>query len=296
MFVSIRENIRLARWSNSGRRCCQFRYKPFIVLCGQGLFFNALGAFGYPLTTWGARVRYAPTKRVYVQAGAYNGDPKVKEGSRHGVDFSLRGPLFAIGELGLRWNYGQQDTGLARNLKIGGYYNGGTFPTTATVSDSQTLRNAHGLYGLYILGDQQVWRWRDEGHGRDRYMGIFGAFTAAPQQRINTVPYFADAGVAAYGPFQSRTRDFAALGIAYGSYNNAPQQAGVRATPLIPAPNNEETLEATYGYTIKRGLLLQPSLQYIIHPKGNASIPSTLPPNSRVPNAFALGMNIVANF
>jgi len=80
---------------------------------GKGLFFNAPGPFGYPLTTWGARVRYAPTKKVYLQAGAYNGDPKVKEGSRHGVDFSLRGPLFAIGELGLRWNYGQQDTGLA---------------------------------------------------------------------------------------------------------------------------------------------------------------------------------------
>ena len=82
-------------------------------LIPQGLFFNAPGAFGYPLTTWGARVRYAPTKKVYLQAGAYNGDPKVKEGSRHGVDFSLRGPVFAIGELGLRWNYGQQDTGLA---------------------------------------------------------------------------------------------------------------------------------------------------------------------------------------
>ena len=32
-------------------------------LIPQGLFFNAPGAFGYPLTTWGARVRYAPTKK-----------------------------------------------------------------------------------------------------------------------------------------------------------------------------------------------------------------------------------------
>jgi carbohydrate-selective porin OprB len=127
-------------------------------------------------------------------------------------------------------------------------------------------------------------------------MGIFGAFTVAPWQRVNTVPYFADAGVVAYGPFQSRARDFAALGVVYGSYNNAPPRASAPAASLIPAPNNEETLEATYGYTIKRGLLLQPGLQYIIHPKGDASIPSTLPPNSRVPNAFAIGMNIVANF
>jgi hypothetical protein len=56
-----------------------------------GIFLNAPGAFGYPLTTWGARVKYEPVESFYAMAGCYNGDPAVKEGDRHGVDFTLRG-------------------------------------------------------------------------------------------------------------------------------------------------------------------------------------------------------------
>jgi porin len=71
-----------------------------------GLFLNAPGAFGYPETTWGARIKLEPVPQFHVMAGAYNGDPTVKDGSHHGLDFSLRGPLFAIGEVGFRRNYG----------------------------------------------------------------------------------------------------------------------------------------------------------------------------------------------
>ena len=46
------------------------------------------------------------------------------------------------------------------------------------------------------------------------------------------------------------------------------------------------TLEWTYGCTVKPGLLVQPSLQYLINPAGNKAIP----------NALALGLNVVFNF
>src|SRR5262249_31647079 len=146
-------------------------------------------ATGYPATTWGGRLRYSPTNTFYVQAGVYNGDPNPKNGVHHGLDLSLRGPLFTIGEIGFRWNYGEQQSGLARNIKLGGYYDGNTYKTAASGS-----RNADGLYGFYVLGDQQLLRWRDERHrrpvdpnlarmgysDRDRHLGIFGAFMAAP--------------------------------------------------------------------------------------------------------------------
>jgi carbohydrate-selective porin OprB len=45
------------------------------------------------------------------------------------------------------------------------------------------------------------------------------------------------------------------------------------------------TLELNYGWTIRPGLLLQPDLQYIVHPNGNY----------RLPNALAIGVNIVVN-
>jgi hypothetical protein len=35
-----------------------------------GIFLNAPGAFGYPDTTWGARVKLQPVKQFYAMAGA----------------------------------------------------------------------------------------------------------------------------------------------------------------------------------------------------------------------------------
>src|SRR5215510_10459705 len=75
-----------------------------IDLVPLGLFLNAPGAFGYPDTTWGARVKFQPAKRFYTMVGAYNGDSALKNGTHHGLDFSMRGPLFLIGEVGFRKN------------------------------------------------------------------------------------------------------------------------------------------------------------------------------------------------
>jgi PAS domain S-box-containing protein len=46
-----------------------------------------------------------PVESFYAMAGCYNGDPEVKEGHRHGVDFTFHGPPFVIGEIAYRWNY-----------------------------------------------------------------------------------------------------------------------------------------------------------------------------------------------
>jgi carbohydrate-selective porin OprB len=46
------------------------------------------------------------------------------------------------------------------------------------------------------------------------------------------------------------------------------------------------TLELNYGCTVRPGLLLQPSLQYIINRGGNKA----------VGNALTIGVNMVFNF
>jgi porin len=249
-----------------------------------GLFLNAPGAFGYPETTWGARIKFEPVSQFYVMAGAYNGDPTVKAGYQHGLDFSLQGPLFAIGEVSFRFNYGDHATGLPRNIKAGVYFNGGQFDVLGTRAQTRTV---HGLYGLYILGDQVVWRWGDS--SQNRHLDLYGAFLAAPGQHLNSAPYFFDTGLVAYGPVGRRPKDFAAMGIAYGRY--APgfqqsEQSGNPASMPITMRDFETTVEWTYGCTIRPGLVVQPSLQYLVHPKGTTAIP----------NALAIGVNLVINF
>jgi carbohydrate-selective porin OprB len=54
----------------------------------------------------------------------------------------------------------------------------------------------------------------------------------------------------------------------------------------VGVQNWEMTLEWTYGCTVKPGLLVQPSLQFLVNPGGNQT----------VPNALAIGLNVVFNF
>jgi porin len=255
-----------------------------IDLVPLGIFLNAPGAFGYPDTTWGARIKFQPAKKFYTMIGAYNGDSRLKQGARHGVDFSMRGPLFLIGEFGFRRNYPQTFSGLPGNFKFGGYYNGGTSQTFLSGLNGQPSRAVQGRYGLYVVGDQVLVRW---GHSaQDRRLGAFGAFTVAPDSRVNKVPYFFDTGLVMYGPFQRRPKDFAGFAVVYGSYSGDLRRAEMEAIPPTAVQQFEMALEWNYGLAIRPGLLLQPDVQYLVHPSGNTSIG----------NALAIGLNIVVNF
>ena len=76
-----------------------------------GIFFNSPGMTAYPNDTWGALVKVRPTARTYIMGGVYNGDPSIRDNSNHGVDFSMDGPLFAIGEIAYQ---AQQPSGRPR--------------------------------------------------------------------------------------------------------------------------------------------------------------------------------------
>jgi porin len=251
-----------------------------------GIFLNAPGAFGYPLTTWGARVKFEPAESFYAMAGCYNGDPGVKEGDRHGVDFTLRGPAFVIGEVGYRRNYGADALGLPGNVKLGAYFNGGSAEVFDTGVAGRPVETVQARYGFYVLGDQALVRWGDP--AEKRHLGAFAAFVCAPDQRVNQVPYFFDAGLVAYGFLPSRPRDFAGFGVAYGSYSGdlrRAEEAQALTDPAVGVQSWEMTLELNYGCTVRPGLLVQPSLQYLVNPGGHRT----------VPNALAIGLNMVFN-
>jgi porin len=245
-----------------------------IDLVPLGIFFNAPGAFGYPDTTWGARIKFAPVKRFYTMIGAYNGDPGLKQGARHGFDFSLHGPPFVIGEFGFRPASG--------DLKFGGYYNGGSTNIFATAA-AHPPQTSSDRYGLYVLGDHILLRFGDP--HQDRHLGVFGAFIAAPDQHVNQLPYFFDAGLVMYGPARRRPKDFIGFAFVYGAYSRDLRHAEEIQPMPARVQHFESTLELNYGWTIRPGLLLQPALQYIVHPNGNETLP----------NALAIGLNIVVN-
>ena len=245
------------------------------------IFYNAPGALGYPATTWGARARYAPSADFYVMAGIYNADPEVGLASRHGLDFTLDGPAFAIGEVGWKRNQGPDATALPGNLKLGAFVLGGEVPAYDSTSTSG------GRHGFYVVADQAIARLGAKEEGRQ--VGIFGSLVTAPDTSVSPMPLFFSTGLVAYGPFAKRPRDFLALGMAYGGYSSAlrrEQQALALLNPSTLPQVSELTLELSYGLQLLPGLMLQPGAQLLINPGGSRSTPT----------ALALGVNAVVSF
>jgi porin len=138
-----------------------------------------------------------------------------------------------------------------------------------------------------VQRDQALARWGDP--AQKRHLGAFAALVCAPDQRVNTAPYFFNAGLVAYGFLPGRPRDFAGFGVAYGSYSGDLRRAeALQAVtdPAVAVQSWEMTVEFTYGCTVRPGLRLQPSLQYLVNPGGNKG----------VPNALAIGVNVVSTF
>src|SRR5262249_34019913 len=176
---------------------------------------------------------------------------------------------------------------LPGNVKLGEYFNGGRAEVFDSGLAGQPSATVQARYGFYVLGDQALTRWGDP--AEKRHLGVFAAFVYAPDQRVHQTPYFFDAGLVAYGFLPSRPRDFSGFGVAYGSYSGdlrLAEEVQAITHPAIGVQSWEMTLELTYGCTVKPGLLVQPSLQYVVNPGGDKA----------VPNALALGLNVVISF
>ena len=137
--------------------------------------------------------------------GVYNGDPSIRDNSNHGADFSMDGPLFAIGEIAYQPNSLPGDRGLIGNYKAGFWYDNSRF------SDFNTGEFERGNWGFYTLFDQVLVRFGEQRSYRG--FGVAGSFLVSPDQSISQMPYFFTAALVTRGIFPSRPVDLIGLGV-----------------------------------------------------------------------------------
>lgn len=209
-----------------------------------------------PNATWGGRIIARPTTSLSVSAGAYYSDPALDRTTANGTEFRIDASngYFVIGEAGYRRNADQGDTGLPGRFRLGGYYDSNQYASLGNPARVQT-----GNYGFFLLGEQMVYR--KGGPGSDRGLSLFGALIYAPQQSINTLPWFASAGASYRGLVPEREKDTAAFALYYGGFSRD-----------LPGQTYELVLEWTYAIAVTRWLTVQPDLQYVINPGGRASV------------------------
>jgi len=216
---------------------------------------NVPGVTADPNVTWGGRVIARPAGGLSVSAGAYYSDPTLNQLTVNGTEFGINASngYFVVGEVDYRVNSETGEKGLPGRYRAGGYYDSNDYDALTNPSREQT-----GNYGVYLLGEQMVYR--DGGPGSARGLSLFGALVYAPQQRINPLPWFASAGASYRGLVPGRDNDTSAFALYYGGFSRD-----------LPGQTYEMTLEWTHATALTRWLTVQPDLQYVINPGGLSS-------------------------
>jgi porin len=164
-----------------------------------------------------------------------------------------------MAEAGYQWNEAEDDTGLPGSATFGGYYDSSDFDS---VDDSDEQRD--GNYGFYLLLDQMVYRegGPDSAKGSDQGLTPWAAFTLAPVERVNTIPFSASGGLVYQGLIPGRDDDLTALAVYYGKFSDRLQDQSA-----------ETVVEANHRLQLTPWLYVTPDFQYVIRPGGSDEEP-----------------------
>ena len=194
--------------------------------------------------------QYEFSDQLGLVAGIYNGLPGEITGSNFGIDLNLSGHhgYMYIGELHLR----QLSRVLNGTYKLGGFYHSGQFGKL-----TQPSIKRKGASGLYFLADQMIYR---ETPGGSQGLGTFVQLGYAPDKTSLNDKYAA-LGLNYTGLIPGRPDDQAGVALAHASLNEALLAA--ESSTFAPC---ETVIEFTYKHKLTESLVLQPDIQYIIHP------------------------------
>jgi porin len=236
------------------------------------------GGAAYPLATPGVRLQLMPTENLTLLGGVFSGDPAgancnddAQTCNRHGTTFSFSGGSAWLGEAQYVVNQGENPAGLPGVYKIGGWYQTADFAdqrygvdgTGAVVLLSDPTMagalNHSGNWGIYGVADQMVWR------NSGRSANLFARLGYSPADR-NLVTWYFDGGAGFKGFVPGRTDDVLTFGASYSKISDDANAAETDAGNV--ARDYELLFEVSYTARITPWWILQPDLQYIVHPNG----------------------------
>ena len=222
----------------------------------DSLGYNIPAFLSNPDAALGARFSVKPAETFYLAGGVYNADPESTRISRFtsNIDFTFDDGVILIAEAGFTPD-GDEATGNA--YKLGVYYDSGEFDHFSKEGEERS-----GNYGFYALAQQTVY---GEPGNHDEGLTLWAGATLAPDEDINTFPYFLSGGLLYEGLIPGRGGDVAAFGAAYGGLSSE-----------LEGQDFEIVLEWTYACQVFPWLALQPDLQWIINPGGTGDIPDAL--------------------
>ncbi|WP_208978691.1 carbohydrate porin [Pseudovibrio denitrificans] len=165
--------------------------------------------------------------------------------------FNPEDGVLAIAEGGLL--VGQESNGpyLPGRYMIGGYYD--TSDYTSFVDPDDIIE---GNWGLYFIANQMVYEEQE-----DQGLNVWGVFTLAPRQSINSFPYGVSGGAYYKGLFDSRDNDITAGAFYLGIYSED-----------LPGQTFELVFELNHRFQFNQWFYTTVDGQYVVNPNGQTNI------------------------
>ncbi len=253
------------------------------------------GGPAYPVARPGARVKVAVSPQLSLMTGVFSGDPRVDDS---GFDFHMNGDVFAISELA----YSMTMFELPGTMKLGAWIHTGTFldqrydaahVSLADPASSGVPATHRGDYGGYFILDQLLWR---RNGTSDSGLGGFFRAGGDPSDR-DLIEFHMDGGLTYAGPF-GRDNDTIGLGMSFEQVSATQRDLttdfrGFTGLP-VPAPDFESALEISYQAQLASWWIVQPDVQWIIHPGGRV-LNRTNPLTGLGADAVVLGLRTAAS-
>jgi porin len=269
------------------------------------------GGPAYPLAAPGIRLQVTPAENIAVAAAVVSGDPagpncfdNPQKCNRYGTTFSFSGGAFYIGELVYQANQEKDAKGLAANYRLGVWHHTGNFadqrfgldpvlgtvPLAASPAADPLLRR--GDWGVYGVLDRTLWK------SDTSSVSVFTRAGIAQPDNRNLVSWYFDAGVGVKGLLPGRPDDTLTGAIAHSRISSVASARDVDTLllngPPYPIRTSETVFELSYQAQVAPWWILQPDLQYIVHPGGNVPDPSNAA--RAVGNAFLVGVRSTMAF
>lgn len=241
----------------------------------------------------GARLRVALSPELVWSGAVFTGDGR---SDPSGLNLRFGGGAFAISEMA----YATRLLDLPGSIKLGAWYHSGRFADRhvdaagVSLAASAAAPLAHqGDYGGYLIIDQLLWR---RSGLSDSGLGAFVRLGGDPPQR-NLIGFHLDGGLTWAAPF-GRDNDQIGVAISYEHVGDGDRDVAADFRALsglaVPMPDFESALEVSYQAAVTPYLILQPDLQWILHP--GARLLDKADPAAAPGNALVLGLRSAVNF
>lgn len=236
---------------------------------GTGLDLSETGRNGpsiFPVTSFGARVRYAFSETVKARLAILDGvpgdpnDPTVTAKFK----FSSDEGVFTIGEL----NYELRADNKFRRFGLGAWHYTTKFDDLLDTKPDGSPVTRNGSAGIYGFAEWLAFR---EPGTTDQGLAFAGRAGVADED-VNQVGAYYGAGLVYRGLFPGRDAD--SLGFGFSTVVNGGKFRQAQALAGEPVSKHETEWTLVYSAKLTRWLRLQPIFQYYVNPGTDPSAPN----------------------